>query len=176
MDTPIDHPHPLSPAALHPENYAFRERHWRAPELNEGDKLIFDEPGRILPSLKNPTELTRGVDCRSHYFRVAEAKYGGYWLYVKHGGGTQRWRLDYDVRTVNALRGLESDDRYRLLWVLAQAHGDSFHAGAELEANRFRAAFVDGRLRKRKLRGQNAVRVWIEPQVVKAKTTPETEG
>jgi len=158
------------PSVLEGDNYSYLEREWRAPAVDEDDEIVFDEPGRVLPPSKAQCQIggimQHGTDCRSHYFRVTRPdpnKFSGkFRLWVQHGSGTESWDLDYDRRTVEALRELDSDSRYRILWVIMYAHKTSFEAGAYQAADRYRTAFVEGRLKKRKVRGSEACKVWIE--------------
>jgi hypothetical protein len=48
---------------------------------------------------------------------------------------------------------------------LTDLHREAMTLGAEETAARYRRAFVEGRLKKRKLRGQDSMKVWIEPEV-----------
>lgn len=137
----------------------------RAPALAEGDEMIYCEHGRILYRTpeKKPGD---GVDCRSHWFRVV--KNGGmYSLLVRHGGGDERVRLGYAYKQPETIFGpLESDARYWLMHILLDVHHNAERAAAASTASAYKAAFVDGRLKKRKLRGQAAVKVWIDRPII----------
>jgi hypothetical protein len=134
-----------------------QEKNWgddprRAPELLEGDQLIYSECGRVL----------HNTCYRSHYFRLVR-KYGGMWiLLVRHGGGDERICLNYAKHALESLALLDSDSRYLMLHLLHETYGAGKRYGADLEAARYQKAFVDGKLKKRKIRGQSAVKVWIE--------------
>lgn len=144
------------PSVLDPENYSYRERHLRCPRIEEDEEIVFDEPGRVLPPLRSG----RGVDCRSHYFRVTKPEFGKYQLRVHHGSGEECWGLDYDDRTVHALGQLDSDSRYRLLWVIMNAHHESEAKGE----NKYRQYFLEGRLKKRREKGAAYVEVLPKKQ------------
>jgi hypothetical protein len=146
------------PSVLDPDNHSYKERRWRAPAVEEDEEIIFDEPGRILPPIENVSP----TDCRSHYFRVTKSRFGKYRLRVKHGGGEESWDLDYSHRTFFGLRQMNSDSRYRLLWVIMDAH----KAGEKEGANKYRRYFLEGRLKKRKKNG--AAYVEVLPKVVEA--------
>ena len=125
---------------------------WRAPALREGEELLFDEPGRIL----------NNVDFSSHYFRVVGG-IGPLVLRVKHGAGEQSLVLGYAYRGIKeALAQLDSDGRYSLLYALHQTNRDTTENVAAATAFKYKQAFADGRLKKRKVRGQPEVKVWIE--------------
>lgn len=149
----------LTEAILDPANYSYRDRNWRAPKVEDTSTVIFDEPGRVLPQAPYGRN---GVDCRSHYFRVSKAQFGGFFLHVQHGGGEETWKLDYDRHSIDALGALDSDARYRLLWVIMQAHHDSAHTAQAKEAAYWREAAASKRIRTRKMPGRNEVKVWVE--------------
>lgn len=145
-----------------PENYAWREREWRRPPVNDGETILIEEPGRVLPPRG---ETGQGTCCRSHYFLVVKQQYGGALLRVRHGAGVEEWRLGWDYeRVVKGLQALDSDTRFRFLWTLMDARHEAEREAAERTASKYREAFVEGRLKKRKKRGTNEVRVWIEPK------------
>jgi hypothetical protein len=130
------------PSVLDSDNYSYKERRWTSPAVEEGEEIIFDEPGRILP----PTsEGGHSTDCRSHYFRVTKPRIGFYRLRVKHGAGEEWWNLDYSDRTVYGLRQMDSDSRFRLLWVIMDAHKE----GEKKGESKYRQYFLEGRLKKR---------------------------
>lgn len=128
------------------------EEAWRAPTVPEGEPIVFDEPGRIVGR----------VDYRSHHYRLAGDALG-YTLFVRHGGGDESMKLPLFKNGVELLRGMDSDARYLMLNALYRAHRDGMEIGRSETAREFRQAFADGRLKKRKVRGQANVKVWILP-------------
>ena len=94
---------------------------------------------------------------------MVKAKYSGVYLRVKHGAGEEQWQIDScSAAVVEALSKLESNDRYFILFAIMRAHQSSKQNATDITALRYKEAFVEGRLKKRKLRGQNLVKVWIE--------------
>lgn len=154
---------PYPPHVTDAQNYAWREREWRRPPVNEGEEVLIEEPGRVLPPMSGEG---LGTCCRSHYFLVVKpGKHGSPVLRVRHGGGDQQWRLSWDSeRVIKGVQALDSDTRFRFLWMLMDAHNDSERNAEARTSHEYRQAFVDGRLKKRKKRGSNDVRVWIEPK------------
>lgn len=135
---------------------------WRAPDLKEGDALLFDECGRIVEA-GTYGHGSNGIDYRSHYFRIVAAQYGGCYLLVKHGGGQERIQLDYSVaRARQFFEPLDSTQRYLLMHMLHSVHRKAQDEATKETATAYRAAFADGRLRKRKHRGTEGYKVWIE--------------
>lgn len=126
------------------------------PALRERDELLMDEPGRC-----------GGLDSHSHHYRLVSAC--GLQLLVRHGGGDERVYISLpngrngSGGALDALLALDSDARYWFLNALYHAHADGRQDGAERASRAHREAFADGRLRKRKMRGCDSVKVWIEP-------------
>jgi hypothetical protein len=146
------------------------EKNWgadprRAPTLQEGDELLYDECGRVHEKGTWGNSANCGIDYRSHYFRIVKAQYGGCWLLVKHGGGEERIQLDYNVHHVKLIFDLLcSDRRYLLMHMLHSVHREALKQGQDDTARHYQKAFIEGRLKKRKLPKQDAVKVWIEHQ------------
>lgn len=133
---------------------------WRKPKIEEATE-IFSEPGRIIQY-----EGGTKVDYSSHWFVFAKAEYGGYVLYVKNGGGEERLNLSHRIKAiVPALNAMSSDERFLMFWEMMDIEHKARREAAANEAMRYQAAFVDGRLKKRKLPAQGRVRVWIEPKL-----------
>lgn len=128
----------------------------RSPACPDGDEVLFDEPGRVL--VLKP-EGNSDVCFRAYHFRVTR-RHGSATLRVRHGGGEESWRLPCGM--VRAFAAMTSDARYFAMHAIMDAHHESARGAAERTALTYREAFVNGRLRKRKVRGQNAVKVWIE--------------
>lgn len=135
----------------------------RAPALSDGDNLLFDEPGRCRPMVNG----TGSVDYHSHWFRLVEAKYGGYFLLVRHGGGDERFALGFrHTRIAELIRLLpDSDARYLMLHELYAVHSEAQREARIMERSRWHLAAAEGRVRTRKVRGQEQVKVWIEEKV-----------
>lgn len=60
-----------------------------------------------------------------------------------------------------------------LLYAIWDTYGAARRGGAEEAASRIKTAFVEGRLRKRKQKGESRYRVWIEPQTSEAAISSE---
>lgn len=156
----VDDPSAYPAHVTDPTNYAWRERHWRRPTVPADEAVVFEEPGRVL---KREGERN-GVCCRSHYFVVTKPSYGQPQLRVKHGGGEQALALGYDQHVLEGLERLTSDERFRFFWLLLDTHREGYTRGSGKVSAEYEAAFLEGRLRKRKKRGTNAVRVEIKPR------------
>lgn len=95
-------------------------------------------------------------------------RFSGVLIRVHHGGGWEVWRGD--AMLANALHRYGEDDRgaFLLCWFMIDAAQAADSAGYARAADEHRKAFIEGRLRKRKLPARGAVRVWIEPPKTEA--------
>ena len=131
---------------------------WRLPEVPETDTLLLSEPGRVLD---NKSEGGTFNTCfRAYGFTVAKGPYGTYQVRRQSGLGVQTMRIGKEA--VTALGMLDSDARFFMLYTLFEVAREASNAAHDTTERQYRAAFADGRLRKRKQRGQDAVKVWIE--------------
>ena len=121
---------------------------------------------RDLPGfVEDRTDGSPGVTYESHHFWVHFAGSNGWGevlIMVHHGGGWEVWRGDYMLAA--ALRGFGPDDRalFKLCWYMIDSAKERHKQGAEEASARFREAFANGWLKKRKARGSNSVKVWID--------------
>jgi len=126
------------------------ERYLNPPDLDEHDSLIFDEPGRC-----------GGIDSHSYHFCVVKARFGNVDLLVRHGAGDERIRISNPNPVITSLEALDSNGRYWILHALFHAQSDAKRAGRDQECAAWRKAAAEKRIRVRKVRGQNAVKVQI---------------
>lgn len=120
------------------------------PELQDHDTLIIDEPGRC-----------GGVDCHSHHYRLVK-QFSCVYLLVQHGGGVERIRLHATPTLMSTLFNSDSNQRYWILHTIYYAHHDADRDAAQREAAQWRQAAAEKRIKCRKQRGCNRVKVWIE--------------
>lgn len=117
------------------------------PALNANDQLLRDEPGRC-----------GGLDSHSFHYRLVKS-YGSLTLLVRHGGGDQRLHLSGPLESIFAQ--LDSTDCYWTLNAIYHAYSDGKRSGSEKTADNWRRAAAEKRIKTRKERGGNSVRVWI---------------
>lgn len=121
-----------------------------APETQEGDELLYDEPGRC-----------GGIDSHAHHYRIVRNS-GSIYLLVRNGAGDKRIRLSLYANQPEAFAQLDSNGRYWILNALYHAQNQSARqAQAETEES-WRKAAAEKRIKTRKVRGGNAIKVWIE--------------
>jgi hypothetical protein len=131
---------------------------WRAPDLSNDDHLIFDECGRSYQQ----EGASYGVTYQSHYYRVVKAQFGGYAILVKHGGGQERIELGHDDMLIEAMAAMDTHTRYRVLHSYLRVVHAAQQQGIAVTATRYHAAFLGGKLKKRKIRGTDTYKVSID--------------
>lgn len=134
------------------------------PALDEHDKLLYDEPGRCGGDSPDRRPGSRnGCDAHCHHYRLVR-HFGSVELLVRHGGGDERFRVSHTWSLLNTLAALDSDSRYWVLHAIYHAHSDGARAAAEKTDMAWRQAAADKRIKTRKRRGTDSVKVWIEPK------------
>jgi len=134
-----------------------RERY--PPALRDGDMLLYDEPGRC-----------GGIDSHSHHYRVVLGASRVMELLVCHGGGQESIPLRTKSTLLSAFADLDSTARYWALNAIYHAYWDGRKRGTEDSDTRWREAAAEKRIKVRKVRGSNAVRVWVAPKIVRQAT------
>lgn len=132
-----------SSPGIHPVN---------APDLSAGDILLHDEPGRC-----------GGIDSHCHHYRLVH-KSGSTYLLVRHGAGDERFRLSCTQALLDGLVAMDSSLRYWAFNAIYHARSDAEREARNNEALRWRKAAAEKRIRTRKTRGENTVKVWIESE------------
>lgn len=130
---------------------------WRAPTVPDDETLLYLEPGRVL-------QQERHRVCYSAYwYSLSQCRRGRLLLRVKHGAGEECLDLGYsNPQKLAAFAALDSDSRYMMFHTLRSVGDESAKTAASKMRHEYAKAFVDGRLRKRKQRGANEVKVWID--------------
>jgi len=115
-----------------------------------------------------PGFVENGVTYESHTFFVefeARQTRPGATIYVRHGGGWESLSVRHMAASALSVlidRGHERE-AFFLCWNLHELAYDERKAGRDETAQEYREAFVSGRLKKRKMPGRAACKVWIEP-------------
>lgn len=120
------------------------------PEIIEYDTLLFDEPGRC-----------GGLDCHCHHYRVVR-RFCSVYLLVRNGGGDARIRLTDTPSLLATLAALDSTARYWVLNTIYRAHSDGARQAADQCNTTWQRAAAEKRIKTRKQRGGDSVKVWIE--------------
>lgn len=129
------------------------------PTIGKGDAIIYDEPGRCSPCVDGvPDE----IDYHSHSFRMVQ-NYNHHRLIVRHGGGQEEIDLGFDrPGAKEILSKMSSDERFLMFYLMFDIKHEAERRAQRETAEKYREAFVSGELKKRKLRGKGAYKVWIE--------------
>ncbi len=126
-----------------------------SPDLREGEILLYDEPGRC-----------GGLDSHSHHYRLVLSPGGSLELLVRHGGGEDRVSLSTKKTLLSTFAALDSTARYWMLNGIYHAYRDGEHRGSEKTHDYWQTAAKEGRIKTRKVRGQNAVKVTVAPKII----------
>jgi len=148
------------PKAYSWDGKSFMTREPAPPDLAEGDQLLYDEPGRC-----------GGLDCHSHHFRIVKADMGRHYLLVRHGGGDERITLcsigDLVIKG-RTLDTMDSNARYWWMYLLFSVQREAASKAREAANKVWQQAAVAKRIKTRKNRGANTVKVWIEDKAVQS--------
>ena len=117
------------------------------PFLENHDTLIRDEPGRC-----------GGIDSHCHHYRLVKS-FSSLMLLVRNGTGDHRLHLSGPLESV--LARLDSTDCYWVLNAIYHGYSEGKQSGSEKTAHNWRTAAAEKRIKIRKQRGSNTVRVWI---------------
>jgi hypothetical protein len=134
---------PDGPASVHPVN---------PPPLENGDALLFDEPGRCGP----------GLDSHCHHYRLV--KNCGISLLYQHGGGNGRIRISSTSTLLEAFGALDSNARYWIFNAIYHAQDDAASDARDRERATWQRAAAQKRIKTRKLPARGTVKVWIEAE------------
>lgn len=127
-----------------------REPH--PPTLRNGDTLLYDEPGRC-----------GGLDSHCHHYRIVLSRSSAMDLLVRHGGGEERISLCTKSTLLSNLECMSSTARYWVANAVYHAYRDGKKSGLEESDSRWRLAAAERRIKVRKIRGSNLVKVSITP-------------
>ena len=108
------------------------------PMLENGEELLFDEPGRC-----------GGLDAHCHHYRLVRWN-AGIHLVVQHGGGRESFRLSTVPAWLKMLESLDTHARYWLFHSLYYAYRDGRTEATDETSQYYKRAFIEGRLKKRK--------------------------
>lgn len=124
----------------------FSTRKVNPPDLQEGDELLYDGPGRC-----------GGIDSHCHHFRLVRC-YGSYNLLVRHGGGDERIKIGgCRAATVQSILAMPENDQYWIFQMIYSTAGHASRKAVEANDSRWRIAFLDKRLKRRRKNGRVSV-------------------
>lgn len=127
------------------------------PELQEGDTLLFDEPGRCGG---HDQDGRHGTD--SHCLHLRLVRNCGLALLVKHGAGQERIRVSTPPGVDWA--ALDSNTRYWILASIWHAHDHGRREGVKKETLNWTLAAMENRIKVKKMRNHDQYSVRIVPK------------
>lgn len=140
--------HPCAGASIYPVN---------PPKIENSDEIIFDEAGRC-----------GGIDSHSYHYRLIKSHLDGISLLVRHGGGDEKISfLSNSKMLVNVLKSLDSNGRYWILNAIYRAQLSASSKARKEEEEIWRTALAEKRVKTRKIRNQEAIKIWIVPEINK---------
>ena len=128
----------------------FSTRAAQPPTLALDDILAWDGPGRC-----------GGIDSHSHHFCLVRARHGRVCLLVRHGGGDER--IELSGWPLESFMNVPEPSQYWMMHAVYYAQHSARRAGEDTQAQYWRRAAVDRRIKVRKVRGQNLARVTVDP-------------
>ncbi len=133
--------------------------------LTQHPTYTFEAPATAT---KLPGFVENGVTYQSHTFYVDFGKPGYHsgpdcTIYVRHGGGWESLRTSHMIATALASLLAANDTRaaFFLCWGTHETARESYKLGRFDVATQYRTAFIEGRLKKRRL-PRGGVKFWIE--------------
>lgn len=132
-----------------------------APELADGDELLIDAPGRC----GTPPGCDRGIDCHAYHHRLVQNGCR-YYLITRHGAGEERHQISYGTAAgIPSIIAAPEGAHYWLLHTIYTAARMASESASNATAARWATAAANGRIKTRKVRGTNNVKVSVAPAV-----------
>jgi hypothetical protein len=132
----------------------------RAPELREGEEIIFDLPGRC-----------GGMDSHSFHIRLIRNPHSveELFLAVRHGGGEERFPLKShgpgEKVLIKCLERLPDDERYWMLLSFYYCVAEAARTASECESAKWKLAAAEKRIKVRRRRGMMYVEIAAPPVI-----------
>lgn len=121
------------------------------PMLDEGDEMLFDGPGRC-----------GGLDAHCHHFRIVRENGVRLVLLVRNGSGEHRLELPHSFGLSGSIDALDSDGLFWLLMSMDEVASKVRRDATEKTDRKWIQAAAEKRIKTRKRRGTDFVKVWIE--------------
>ncbi len=130
------------------------------PDIQDGDNLLFDEPGRC-----------GGIDAHCHHYRLV-SRHGQFFMLVRNGSGDERMLLSSWGASLQLLvTTMDSDTRFWFFNSLHHTVSNHTRKAKETVTQEWASAFVQKRIKKQKRQGQ--IKVWIEQPVLQDTTSEQ---
>lgn len=138
------------------------------------DFAEYDELARPLPQEESRVfDTGRNKVCyRAYRLALAETKVSKILtILVEHGGGKEIIRIEsqwISKEPLLAMMQINERGLYAILFAMYKTACEAADFATKATASKYRTAFADGRLMKRKIRGQSAYKVWIEDKKIES--------
>jgi len=119
--------------------------------------VVFEQKGRVI----------NGTDFSSFTLKIVK-DFNSYVLKVSHGGGTEKFHLFFDryEPVIQALKTMDADTSFLTVFAFYDLCKSNFEKGFNVAESTYQRAAAEGRLKTRKVRGENRVKVWVEESPV----------
>lgn len=129
------------------------------PETANSQELIINIQGPVIQGENH------SVTYESYNLSVVK-DYNLYYLLVRHGGGQEKIRLSTAIKTMlGALQKMTDVEAFSVLFSIYDAHKRSARESADKTARHWLKAATENRIKRRKVRNQNRIKVWIMDEV-----------
>lgn len=119
---------------------------------HSGNNVLLEEKGRVIGE----------VDYNCYTLKLVRDM-GFYHLYVTHGAGEEKISLIHvKEQVIKNILNMEPDTRFLTLFAFYDIAKSEFQKGFNKAEITYQRAAAEGRLKTRKVRGKNRVRVWVE--------------
>lgn len=119
---------------------------------HSGDNVLLEEKGRVIGE----------VDYNCYTLKLVRDM-GAHYLYVTHGAGEEKISLIHvKEQVIKTILNMEPDTRFLTLFAFYDIAKSEFQKGFNKAEITYQRAAAEGRLKTRKVRGENRVRVWVE--------------
>lgn len=119
---------------------------------HSGNNILLEERGRIIGE----------VDYNCYTLKLVRDM-GFHHLYVTHGAGEEKISLIHvKEQVIKNILNMEPDTRFLTLFAFYDIAKSEFQKGFCRAETIYQRAAAEGRLKTRKVRGENRVRVWVE--------------
>ena len=151
-------------------------QHWHVGRGEPAPAAISDDLLILIDTLSYGKPEDHGATWTkdSHTYSIYTLRLG-YAIKVEHGGGVEWLVSHYQTSTLFLKRQLDKLDdagKWEICDMLFSTYKAGWQSGQSDAECEYRTAFAEGRLKKRKIRNQTAVKIWIEPaQTISVSTT-----
>ena len=125
---------------------------------HSGNNVLLEEKGRVIGEVDYNSFTLKLVRDMGFYHHKGFCR-----LYVSHGAGEERISLTHvKEQVIETILNMEPDTRFLALFAFYDIAKSEFQKGFNEAEVTYQRAAAEGRLKTRKVRGKNRVKVWVE--------------